>query len=113
MARVKVNELYQTKTNVQSLTACPETGVLYTDGVKEVALRYKLMWLVPMIGANRDLGAFQVYILFRYQEKLFMLRGFDGNEQPLHFQLLPNCQAECDIIVLWMKDGCLMLPSEY
>lgn len=66
-----------------------------------------------MISANRDLGAFQVYILFRYQEKLFLLRGFDGTEQPQNFQLITNCEAECDIIVLWMEDGCLMLPSKY
>lgn len=42
MAKVNVNELYHTRTNVQSLTTCPETGVLYTDGVRKVAQRYKL-----------------------------------------------------------------------
>lgn len=113
MAKVNVNELYQPKTNVQSLTRCPESGVLYTDGMQEAALRFNLMWLIPLIGANRVLGSFQVYILFRYQDKLFMLRGFDGDEQPIHFQMIANCEAECDIVVLWMEDGCLMLPSEY
>lgn len=94
------------------------TGLIYTDGVKDLAEGCQAYWLIDLIVSHQSESLirqqpFQVWDLMRVQQDSFTVLCTDGNHNLVTSQEIPFSDFEYDLATIWLVDGCLMLPSEY
>jgi hypothetical protein len=94
------------------------TGLLYTDGIKEMVESCKAYWLIDLICSHQCIKrvkqeSFQVWDLKGMQENQFSITCTDGNYNHITSQQLPFSDFPYDTITIWLIDGCLLLPKEY
>ena len=94
------------------------SGLIYTDGVKDLAEGCQAYWLIDLIVSHQceekvKEQTFQVWDLKRLNHNAFTILCTDGNHNRLTGQEIPFSDFEYDLATVWLVDGCLMLPSEY
>lgn len=94
------------------------SGLIYTDGVKELAEGCQAYWLIDLILSHQceshvKQQPFQVWDLKRLQEDKFNIVCTDGNYNRITSQDIPYSDFTYDLATIWLVDGCLMLPGEY
>lgn len=92
--------------------------ILYTDGVKELAESCGAYWLIDLIISHQlkrkvRIQRFQVWELKRKQDNVFCITATDGNQRQIAKQEIPFSDFKYDMAVLWLVNGCLLLPQEY
>jgi len=91
---------------------------LYTDGVKDMAESCGAYWLIDLVIGYQctkdiNLERFQVWDLKRVKDNAFAIIATDGNDNKIASQEIPFSDFIYDTAILWLVDGCLMLPKEY
>ena len=94
------------------------SGLIYTDGVKDLADGCQAYWLIDLIVSHQceekvKEHPFQVWDLKRLHQNVFTILCTDGNHNRVTSQEIPFSDFEYDLATVWLVDGCLMLPSEY
>ena len=90
----------------------------YTDGVKIMAEKAGVYWLIDLIISHQckkevNKERFQVWKLTRVNENIFKIDATDGNNNHVANQKIPFSDFAYDQATIWLVDGCLMLPCEY
>jgi len=93
-------------------------GLTYTDGVRELAENCGAYWLIDLVVSYQgtpeiNLQRFQVWELKREMNDAFSVVASDGNKNQIASQKIPFSDFPYDTAILWLVDGCLMLPTEY
>ena len=94
------------------------SGLIYTDGVKDMAEGCQAYWLIDLIVSHQcqtqvKKEPFQVWDLKRVKENEFFVHATDGNHNKVTSQEISFSDFPYDLATIWLVDGCLMLPSEY
>lgn len=94
------------------------TNIIYTDGVKEMAEQCDSYWLIDLIASYQEakkkvLHPFQIWELKRITNDKFHVRAMDGRGKMIASQIIPFSDFKYDQAILWLVDGCIMLPKEY
>jgi hypothetical protein len=99
--------------------AHPSQTLVYTAGVKFLADRCRLSWLIDLIAAwqwraltDPDLRCFQLWELGFCGTRRVLVCSKDS--ESIAFRLpVPNRETDLDYVGLYVQDGVLMLPSEH
>lgn len=88
------------------------TGLIYTDGVKDLAEGCQAYWLIDLIVSHQCKNhvrqqTFQVWDLKRVQQDAFTVLCTDGNHNRVTSQKIPFSDFEYDLATIWLVDGCL------
>ncbi|CAN5754295.1 hypothetical protein BH10BAC3_BH10BAC3_12110 [soil metagenome] len=94
------------------------TGLLYTDGIKAMAVQFQAYWLIDLVFSHQvtprlQKEAFQTWELNRIKGNQFLATCTDGNENILCKQVIPFSDFSADTLKMFYTNGVLMLPSEY
>jgi hypothetical protein len=91
-------------------------GLVLTDGVRELAERFKCYWLLDIIASYQPelrKECFQVWTLLRNENDTALVRCTNGNEKELISQTIPYTDFKAHIATIWLHHMVLLLPSEY
>jgi hypothetical protein len=96
----------------------PSQALVYTAGVKFLAERCRLSWLIDVIAAwqwralrDPDLAVFQLWELHMSGTKPMVVCLRDSEDVAFGFPA-PKRESELDRVSLYVEFGVLMLPSE-
>jgi len=96
----------------------PSQALVYTPGVKFLAERFRLSWLVDLIAAwqwramrDPDLAIFQLWKLSTAGAKPVVICLKDS-ENVAFYLPVPRHDSELECVSLYVEFGVLMLPSE-
>jgi hypothetical protein len=92
--------------------------IIYTDGVKDMAESCGAYWLIDLVISHQltktvRIEAFQVWELKRFKGNTFSIVATDGNKKQIARQQIRFSDFKYDVAILWLVNGCLMLPNEY
>lgn len=94
------------------------SSIIYTDGIKQLAEECKAYWLINLIISHQckrkvALEPFQVWELLRSNDCVFDIVATEGNHHIIATQQIPYSDFPYDKAIIWLVDGCMMLPCEY
>ena len=97
----------------------PSHALGYTEGVKFLAVRCHLSWLIDVIAAwqpralrDRDLAFYQLWELQSRGKRRVVVCSKDSEREAFRFPV-GDRDSELDYISLYVEGGVLMLPSEH
>jgi hypothetical protein len=91
-------------------------GMVITDGVKELADRFKCYWFVDVVVSYQpELQGeeFQVWKLQKTGESSAIVTCEDGNDNILKSQVIEYTDFEPDEATVWVEFNVILLPSEH
>lgn len=111
---INVNENYRQFTGTENYYKY-NSGLLLTDGVRQVAEDLKCFWLIDIIASyqhkiNLD---FQVWKLSRTEGSMFVVTCQDGNYNEVIRQEIDYSDFEGDELTVWCESPVLLLPTEH
>lgn len=114
----KANHYFGSQNGSENFYRHNLSGIVYTDGIKELAEKCNAYWLLDLIVSHQlheqvKNQPFQVWDLQREKESAFTIRCTDGNFNYVTSQEIAFSDFEYDLATVWLVDGCIMLPSEY
>ena len=94
-------------------------AIIYTEGVKHLATRARLYWLIDLIAAlqpralkDRALREFQLWELRITNGKAVVVCSRDSEDEAFRVPLRAADSA-LDYVRLYLENGTLLLPSEH
>jgi hypothetical protein len=91
-------------------------GYLLTEGVKEMAERFKCYWLLDVIISYQPTlrnQPVQTWKIFKRKGNTATVQCEDGNGVELKKQHIPFTDFEANSGTIWVIENVLLLPSEY
>lgn len=89
--------------------------LVITDGVKYIAEKYKVFWLLDLIASYQkklQKERMQVWTLKVEDDKGIAICT-DGNNNQLIKQKIPFTDCEAEEFTIWVMNNIILLPSEY
>jgi hypothetical protein len=94
-------------------------AIIYTEGVKHLATRARLYWLIDLIAAlqpralkDRALREFQLWELRITNGKAVVVCSRDSEDEAFRMPL-KVADSALDYVRLYLETGTLLLPSEH
>ena len=94
------------------------SGLIYTDGVRDVAKEGEAYWLLDAIASHAS-PAYrkeQPFLVFKLQvadDNTAVLLWEDGNDNVLGKQEIEYTDFPAKECTIWCVDGVMLLPAEY
>jgi hypothetical protein len=94
-------------------------AIVYTEGIKHLATRARLYWLIDLIAAlqprglkDRALREFQLWELRITNGKAVVVCSRDSEDEAFRVPL-KAADSALDYVRLYLENGTLLLPSEH